>query len=385
VVDIPQHPVAIVFHEVIVGGASRSILRILPLLEARGWSFVCWTPGAGPLQAELEARGYEISGRVRLLRYSRRSLLAAPGPFRRLASVPGYLREVRSWMRSARPALLHANTLLTIPEALAAGRRTPTVLYAHETLPAGIKGRLTAGLAAGASDVVVGISDAATAPLRRRGVPLVVVPNGVPDPGRPAPRHDGGGLVIGTLGTVSKRKGSDVFLAAVQRIRAEMPDAEFRMIGACVEGPDRRWAERLVADAGRAGVRVGERPEPYPELREWDIAVVPSRDEPFGLVAAEAMALGLPVVASRVGGLPEVVAPDAGLLVEPGDPEALARAILALARDPGRRAAYGEAGRARALDMFSLERQAVGVEHAYFTALLSASATSSCSGCACPP
>src|SRR4029453_12931760 len=90
----------------------------------------------------------------------------------------------------------------------------------------------------------------------------------------------------------------------------------------------------------------------------------PRRREPFGLVAAEAMAVGLPVVAARVGGLPDVVGTDAGVLVAPEDPEALAQAILDLARDETRRSASGHAGRARVESRFTLEAQAAGVNGA---------------------
>jgi glycosyltransferase involved in cell wall biosynthesis len=83
------------------------------------------------------------------------------------------------------------------------------------------------------------------------------------------------------------------------------------------------------------------------------------------------MALGVPVVAARVGGLPEVVGPDAGLLVPPGDPAALAAAVGELARDPGRRSAMGTAGRARVAERFSLDRQAELVHEAYRDTLAS--------------
>ncbi|MBM3496086.1 MAG: glycosyltransferase family 4 protein, partial [Armatimonadetes bacterium] len=87
-----------------------------------------------------------------------------------------------------------------------------------------------------------------------------------------------------------------------------------------------------------------------------DVVVVPSRTEGQGLVALEAMALGVPVVASRVGGLPEVVEDQlTGLLVPPDDWEALADALLRLAMDPSLRARLGEAARLRVRERFSIE------------------------------
>ena len=369
-----QRLVAIAFHETDVGGASRSILRVLPLLEDAGWSFTCWTPGPGPLRETLEAHGLAVAGSERLLRYHWRTLSEPPGAPRRLASVPGYLREFRAWVRDRDPALLHANTLLALPEAVSARRRQPTVLYCHETVPAGLRGAAVAGLARIAADVVVGISDASAQELRRRGLRPLIVPNGVPRPEPAAPSATRGErLVVGTLGTVCRRKGSDVFVGAARRLRAELPEAEFRMIGPLVAGPERAWAEQLAESARRDGVRTGVAAEPYAELREWDIAVIPSRDEPFGLVAAEAMAVGLPVVATRVGGLPDVVG-EAGVLVAPEDADALACGVLDLARDRSRRARCGDAGRARVEARFTLEAQAAGVNEAYLTALRSAPA-----------
>ena len=361
----PHGLVAVAFHEVAVGGASRSILRILPLLESLGWRFTSWTPGPGPLRDALEATGNEVAGTSRLLRYSWRSLRQSPGAIARLQSVPGYLREFQAWVRAQNPDVLHANTLLTIPEALSMRRRCPTVLYAHETLPSGLKGAAAARAAHHAAHVVVGISNASAAGLRRRGLRPLVIPNGVPLPDRRREVREGCGLVIGMLGTVCRRKGSDLFVEAACRLRPQLPTAEFRLIGACVEGPERAWAEEVVREARLCGVRRADRAEPYSELSEWDIAVVPSRDEPFGLVAAEAMAAGVPVVATHVGGLPEVIGEQAGVLVEPDDPEALVQAILELAADRGLRSARGEAGRLRVERQFTLEQQASAVNRVY--------------------
>jgi glycosyltransferase involved in cell wall biosynthesis len=81
------------------------------------------------------------------------------------------------------------------------------------------------------------------------------------------------------------------------------------------------------------------------------------------------MAVGLPVVATRVGGLPELVSDDAGVLVDADDAEALAEAIVRLARDPSLRTRMGAAGRERIAREFTLERQADGVHRAYLDTL----------------
>jgi glycosyltransferase involved in cell wall biosynthesis len=98
--------------------------------------------------------------------------------------------------------------------------------------------------------------------------------------------------------------------------------------------------------------------------------VVPSLGEGFGMVALEAMERARPVIASDVGGLPEIVADgETGFVVPAGDAEALADAMVALASDLPRAAAMGEAGRRRALESFTQERSTQGIEALYLRAL----------------
>jgi glycosyltransferase involved in cell wall biosynthesis len=97
-----------------------------------------------------------------------------------------------------------------------------------------------------------------------------------------------------------------------------------------------------------------------------DVFAMPSVGEPFGLVYLEAMAMGLPVVALRSGGVPEVVGHDVtGLLSEPGDELGLARNVAALLADPQRRARMGAAGRQRVVDGFTPRRMAADMAAVY--------------------
>ena len=92
-------------------------------------------------------------------------------------------------------------------------------------------------------------------------------------------------------------------------------------------------------------------------LRDADLYVHPSRADTFPSGVLEALASGTPVVASRVGGIPEQVTEETGVLVEPGDPAALAAGIESLLADAGRRAQMGQAAVADARERFQLERQ----------------------------
>jgi glycosyltransferase involved in cell wall biosynthesis len=358
--------IAIAFHEPVVGGSAIGVLRVLPLLEERGCTFTFWTPGEGPLREELQRRGYRVAGEPRPLRYSRRALREPPGAVTRLASTPGYLRRFRRWVQRESPTVLHANTLIMIPEALAA--RTcgaPVFLYVHEILPRGFKGAAAAALIRAAATQVLTNSATSLAALRRQHVRAEMVYYGIDLQDAPTRMPTNGSLVVGALGNVSRRKGTDVFLAAVELVLRERPDVEFRLIGSCPDGPDRGWAEQLVARAKDMGVKHAVTSDPFSELAGWDLLVLPSRSEPFGLVLIEAMGMRLPVVATRIDGPREIVTEDTGLLVDVDNARALADAILELADDRARRDRMGAAGRARVERMYSLESQAEAMHRAY--------------------
>lgn len=190
---------------------------------------------------------------------------------------------------------------------------------------------------------------------------IVTVPNGV-DPGpfqgldRPALRRELGvpedGLVVGSAGRLHFQKGFDLLLKAWPRILAEFPGAELLIAG---DGPERG---RLESMAGPGARFLGEWSR-MPELMgALDLFVLPSRWEGMPNVVLEAMAAGLPVVAARVGGAPELVvegSDETGVLVEPGGSDALGRAMLSLLGDPDRRKRMGERAEA-AVEKYSMER-----------------------------
>jgi glycosyltransferase involved in cell wall biosynthesis len=357
--------VAVVLHEPLLGGATLSLLRAIPLLEARGWCFSFWVPGRGAAELDLRRRGYEVGTAERLLRFSARSLRESPGALRRLAATPGYLRAWRAWLSAQDAALIHANSLLALPEVVSRPRGgPPLVLHTHEVLSRDLKG-IAAGLLARRSDAVVSVSEAAARVLRSHRIDSTVVYEAVPDPGPRERMRGDGPLVVGTLGTVSKRKGSDLFLAAAQGIRARRNGIEFRMVGDLVIGGERPWAERITDAAQRSDVVLRSGVDPFVELAEWDIFVLPSRMDPCPLAVLEAMAMGLPVVGTRVGGIPEQLGADAGVLVDPEDVDGLVEAVMRLAGSEDLRSSLGAAARRRSGELFSVERQASALDRVY--------------------
>ncbi|MFE7880675.1 glycosyltransferase [Streptomyces sp. NPDC057398] len=218
--------------------------------------------------------------------------------------------------------------------------------------------------------------------LARMGVPphkVTVVPCGV-DTERFTPR--GPAVPRGPypyrllqLGRLVPRKGAAVTVAALARL----PETELVVVGGppadrLDADPEVRRLRGIARDAGvadrvRFAGAVSSRDVPA-LLRSADVVVCPADYEPFGIVPLEAMACGVPVVASAVGGQLDTVAdPATGRLVPPRDPEALARAVAGLLADPAGRAACGAAGRRRVLSRFGWSQVAAATEAAYCAVL----------------
>lgn len=153
-----------------------------------------------------------------------------------------------------------------------------------------------------------------------------------------------GAPVITVIGRLTAQKGIDSFIEAAHRVRAVHADACFLVVGS---GP---LAETFELQAEALGLNgavqfLGYQAEVAPILGASDVVVLPSRAEGLPLVLLEALAASRPVVASRVGGIPDIVRDgETGLLIPPNSPEHLAEQVLALLADPERAAALGRAG-----------------------------------------
>jgi glycosyltransferase involved in cell wall biosynthesis len=161
-----------------------------------------------------------------------------------------------------------------------------------------------------------------------------------------------GALAIGFVGRFDERKGIVDLANAWPAVAAALPDAHLVMVG---KGPEEERVRTLLADAPR--VRwLGYRADATAVMKALDVLAAPSHWEGFGLVAAEALAVGTPVVAADASSIPEIVRDGAeGLLVPPRDPAALADALVRLGRDGPMRARMAAAGRERIRTHFSLD------------------------------
>jgi glycosyltransferase involved in cell wall biosynthesis len=326
------------------GGAERYLAMLIDALRDE-IEFVA-VVGDGAAE-ETRRRLGEAGARISLV----------PG-LRRRPSM-GALRGLRRTLRALAPAVVHVNLtdqgdslgpLVVIPML-----GSPSVSTLHLVIPS--RRPLREALSRWASrrvTLAIGVSDAVGRYLEAAGAETVVVRNGVGVPDvsavdRTSLGVDTGAFLVGGVGRLDRQKGWDVLCTAAALVRERVPGAEFVVVG---RGPELGALQRC------EHVRfVGYREDAASLVPLFDVAVVPSRYEGFGLAAAEAMLLGVPVVASRTGGLEEVVGRH-GILVAPDDPVALATAIIALHDDPARRAQLATAAREHAHATFGVARMA---------------------------
>lgn len=188
--------------------------------------------------------------------------------------------------------------------------------------------------------LTVAVSDAIAQDARRAGADpsrIVIASMGydeevfVPHPREEARRRVGlpaGARIAVVVGNLIERKGIGVVLDAAAGVRDAVPDLRWVLVGGGDQRPWRARASDAIIFAGPAGP--GEVPW---WLAAADVAVVPSLREPYGVAAVEALACGIPVVASRTGGLTEIMSGGHGVLVQPGDPAALATAVRRVLED----------------------------------------------------
>jgi glycosyltransferase involved in cell wall biosynthesis len=358
--------------------------RIVPQLRELGWEFSFWVHRPSELYDDLAGRGWDVDGEARVIEYSVRAWRLPPGPRRRVAGLPAYVRRFDRFLGERSPSIVHANSILSLAEALIAKRRGHAVLlHAHEMLAQTVRGRLLRRTAWRHLDQVVAVSEASAAALAYHGRRPRIVYEAAPVPERRvAVRERPHPFTVGTVAVVSTRKGSDLFVEAARLLeeRARNRDYRFEMIGAPSDAIERDWAHSVLARARGIGIIHIPSANVFERFGRWDAFVLPSRADPFPIAMLEAMASGLPVVGVRRDGITEQVVPGAGVLVDPEDPRALADGIAWLAGQSARvRRQLGRTARERVATSFTIDHQAAAMDAAY-RAALSARASGSQSG-----
>ncbi len=352
-------PIAIFVDRFIPGGTQHQMIELLRRIDRRTFDVhpVCFHDD-GPWTARVAELGDPIT------RFPIHG-------FKRPTTVHQLLRFAR-WCREQNIAVVHAwdiySNIFGLPGAALAG--VPLRIGSRRGLGGPPAVRRLQTLACRAAHRMVANSRAAANQLIAQGVSelrIDIIPNGIdlslfpPRQNGPRPR------TIASVARLWPEKRIDVLIAAVPRVLKLHPDAEFMIVG---DGPCR---DSLVAQARDLGVLphvrfMGHRDDVPAVLAMADVFVLSSESEASPNVILEAMAAGLPVVASRVGGIPELVSDGVtGHLVPPAEPEALATALSALLGSPGRAIAFGKAARARIEQQNSFERMVAQFESLYMS------------------
>ncbi len=362
-------------------GSDRVLLEIAHALRQAGGEPIVVLPGGGPLVAALRERGIETWAvdAPHVLKLTRPAMTPA-GVWQLLSAGPRCLHTLDVCVAGRRVDWVHSNTLAVLGGAWWAWRRcVPHVWHVHEIVqhPRLLAQAFPRLLRAGA-DTVVCNSHATRRWLVETDLALAartrVIWNGVRDPlprsGDDAQvaalrqrfRPGGARLAVGLVGRINRMKGHEQLLAAAERLQALGAEPfSVVFIGGPPPGQDvhrERLRERVARSPMAPRVLMQDfMPDLAAAYEALDIVCVPSTEpEAFGLIAVEAMAAGRPVIASQIGGLPEVVLDGhTGYLHESGDPTALSQRLAALLADEPRRAAFGRAGRMRFERLFQLQ------------------------------
>jgi glycosyltransferase involved in cell wall biosynthesis len=241
----------------------------------------------------------------------------------------------------------------------------------HDILDQGKVNRLFIRIAGWGAARIICVSDAVKINLLEFGVPVDkcrVIHNCLIDP--PASKQQGNEgdaikrsdmRLVGMIGNLCPWKGQLVFAEAIGGIRAKFPDTLFMIVGGIADESDRPYQQQLVDFLGEKRlldkvIMTGYREDVFDLISAMDIVVHPPiSPEPFGLVVLEAMYHEKPVVASRAGGIPEIVADGiTGLLISPGNVQELTEAVCRLLGDSNLRARLGREGRKVVMEKFSV-------------------------------
>lgn len=370
---IAGRTILLVDHSPSLGGATRVLLDVARCLQAEGARPHLLCDRRSTVAAPFRALGAPVHVLDMPWLMQASTVSTRLGYLQAAASTAGALTRLA---RRHRAALLHANSfsagVYCAPPSL--WLAAPLVWHVHDVLPADGANRTFARLVGRRARRILCVSSAVAERLWELGVdprkcqvlhnaftpaapeapPAVTLRGALGAPGE-AP-------IIGTVGAFVRQKGLHVFLAAAARVAERQPQARFVLIGDTYGGIEAEYRTELEAAARRPPLAgrvsfLGWRDDVAGLLPQLTLLVHPAiRPEAFALVVLEAMDAGVPVIASALGGVPELVAHGrTGLLVPPADPAALADATCALLEDEGRRRAMAGAARERRRLQFAPE------------------------------
>lgn len=310
-----------------IGGIARSTLELSRCLRDLGWSVQCIYPESGDLGSEWEA--FAGLTRISPLR------LSARHPLQSIANL-GQMRRVPH----QRPTVVHTHSVPHFEFGWALARLHHAGHVIHLRSESAVVGnRLSRAVRA--ADECIAVSPSTRDHWARitGREDIEVVPNGIdtrkfaPSTSRTSSADDP--LRIIFLGRTEAEKGLDVAVAAFKRAEPQLPtESTLTVVGASRNEKALSWAREVISSGGSSVHWLGAVSDVAAHLSDADVVVMPSRSEPFGRVAIEAMASAVPVIGSSVGGLTAVLKGVVGnMLVPAGDVEALAKALVTSAHD----------------------------------------------------
>ncbi len=354
-----------------MGGGEKSLLVLLANLDRKQWQpyLVCFDNGL--LAQKARQLGVEVG------------IIGFRGLFRDLKA----LVKLVWFIRTRRIDLVHVNSFDIRAGVAARLAGVPLIGHLRVIFPMTWVDRLFVRMARqtiAVSDAVIRNFAWGSAGAQRS---FTVVPNAVDVSGTRAPvdlKRDYGLpphlKVVGCVGRMDRLKGFEYFIDACSRVRERMPETCFFIVGDANNREERAYREQLKKKARGAGfgdrfVFAGFREDILEVIASFDVCVAPSLPVPlrggrvnegFGRTAIEAMAMGVPMVASRAGGFTEIIDDGvSGILVPPGDPEAIASAVTMLLTDIEKARAIAAEGRRKFERLFTVDRHLRAVQEIY--------------------
>lgn len=363
-----------------VSGAERVLMMITANLDRGRYEPVIVCPAESRMM-EL-ATGAKVRNRA-LAQLEARFTWRPDRILKYLKSFAKVIREARSIVIDEQPAFIHANSIRAgmVMAAATAGLRVPVIWHAHDILPRHPISTAVRLLSVMTSrNRILAVADAVARAFRGNlsrfwpgRTPITVIHNSVDlDQFQPDQVSRAAVLaelnlsdttrLIASVGQLTPRKGQLELIESFAAISPAVPDAVLLIIGTALFNRDEEYAQLLRARVQSLGLNekvgfLGSRDDVQRLMRAVDVLVVNSHAEPFALTVLEGLASGAAVLATAVGGTPEMIThQENGFLVPPRDVPALADGLLTLLNDAEMRGRLGERARRDAWERFSIAR-----------------------------
>jgi L-malate glycosyltransferase len=376
-----------------ISGGERVLMMILNGLDATRFDPVVACPADGPLTrgaSDLGVRTLAIAPLAARFTWRPDHLVRYFGSFVRT------LRAARELVRQEQPDLIHANSIRAglVMSAATSGMRVPIVWHAHDLLPRHpLSSAIRVFVSLSRRNRIVAVSQAvadrfrgAAQRLATKRTPIITIHNAV-DAEEFKPDHKArvvfrrllgfaeSDVLIGTVGQLTPRKGQLELIRAFASVAQETPHARLIVVGKALFNRDLEYAEALRDTAKTLGLSerihfLGQREDVSVLMRAFDLAVVNSRAEPFGLTVVEAMASQTPLLATAVDGICEIVEHGkSGWLVMKDDHDDLVEGLRTMIVDDDLRNRLSAAALSEVRSRFSVEKFLSKIQSLYYQTL----------------